>query len=815
MRAGGCTVEQALTADAANVVKQAMGLARRRGHAQVTPLHVASTMLSAPTGLLRTACLQSHTHPLQCRALELCFNVALNRLPTSTGSPMLGVPTSPFPSISNALGAAFKRAQAHQRRGSIESQQQPILAVKIEVEQLIISILDDPSVSRVMREAGFSSPQVKTKVEQAVSLEICSKTTSSSKPKEGKLLTPVRNEDVMNVINNLVDKKRRNFVIVGECLATIDGVVKTVMEKVDKKDVPEVLKDVKFITLSFSSFGQPSRADVERKLEELETLVKSCVGKGVILNLGDLNWFVESRTRGSSLYNNNDSYCVVEHMIMEIGKLACGLVMGDHGRFWLMGLATSQTYVRCKSGQPSLESLWCLTTLTIPATSNSLRLSLVSESELEVKKSENVSLQLQQSSDQLSFCEECSVKFESEARFLKSSNSNVTTVALPAWLQQYKKENQNSHTDSDSIKELVVKWNSICDSIHKRPSLKTLTLSSPTSSFSGSTQPSISTLHHLQTNGDWPVIETNTHRHHSVVHETSHLRLFIPEHDSEQKTELVCSNPNSTMNSEASSSDAMELEHASSRFKEMNAENLATLCAALESKVPWQKDLVPELAKTVLKCRSGSSTRKINGNEDKKEDTWMFFQGLDVDAKEKIARELAKLVFGSQDSFVSICLSSFSSTRSDSAEDLRNKRLRDEQSLSYIERFSEAVSLDPNRVILVEDIEQADYLSQVGFKRAVERGRVCNSSGEEASLKDAIVILSCERFRSRSRACSPPSNQKSDGSDQPEDKNVATCVALDLNLSIDSAYVCEEESCDEIGLLEAVDARFHFKCSST
>lgn len=367
--------------------------------------------------------------------------------------------------------------------------------------------------------------------------------------------------------------------------------------------------------------------------------------------------------------------------------------------------------------------------------------------------------------------------------------------------------------DSDSIKELVVKWNSICDSIHKRPSLKTLSLSSPTSSFSGSIQPS-STLHHLQTNGDWPVIETNTHRHHSVVPETSHLRLFIPEHDSEQKTELVCSNPNSTMNSAASSSDAMDVEHALSRFKEMNAENLATLCDALERKVPWQKDIVPELAKTILKCRSGSSTRKINGNDDVKEETWMFFQGLDVEAKEKIARELAKLVFGSQDSFVSICLSSFSSTRSDSAEDFRNKRLRDEQNWSYIERFSEAVSLDPNRVFLVEDIEQADYLSQVGFKRAIERGRVCNSSGEEASLRDAIVILSCERFSSRSRACSPPVNQTSDGSDQSEDKNVATCVALDLNLSLDND-VCEEESRDEIGLLEAVDARFHFKCSST
>ncbi|KAL0714236.1 hypothetical protein Bca4012_021215 [Brassica carinata] len=774
MRAGGYTVEQALTPDAAKLVKQSTALAKRRGHAQVTPLHVASTMLSVPTGLLRTACLQSHTHPLQCRALELCFNVALNRLPTSTGNPMLGFPSSPFPSISNALGAAFKRAQAHQRRGSIESQQQPIIAVKIEVEQLIISILDDPSVSRVMREAGFSSPQVKSKVEQAVSVKVSSKTTSSSKL----MLTPASNEDVMNVIDSLVDKKRRNLVIVGECLATVDKVVRAVMEKVDKKDVPEALKDVKFITLSFSSLGQPSRLDVDRKLEELKTLVKSCVGKGVILNLGDLNWFVESRT------NNSNNYCVVEHMIMEIGKLARGLVMGEHGRFWLLGLATSETYVKCKSCEPSLESLWCLTSLTIPTTS-SLRLSLVFDSELEVKESENLPIQLHGLEEQLNLCDECSVKYEAEARFMQCSNSNVTSTGLPAWLQQYKKENQHSHNDSDSIKELVVKWSTICDSIHKRPSLETLTLSSPTSSFSGSIQP-LSTLHHLQTNGDWPVTPN-----------ASQLRLFITEHEV-HKTELLSSNQNSKINSDASCSDGVEVDHASSRFKEMNAESLTTLCDALRSKVPWQKDIVSEIAKTVLECRSGSSTRNNNGKDDVKEDTWMFFQGLDVEAKEKIARELAKLVFGSNGSFVSICLSSYSS------KDLRNKRSIDEQNWSYIEKFSEAVSFDPKRVFLVEDIEQADYLSQMGFKRAIERGRVRNSSGEEASLRDAIVILSCERFSSRSKAFYTPVNRKSDGSDQSEDKNVVTCVALDLNLSLD------DDICDELGLLEAVDARFHF-----
>ena len=188
MRAGVCSIQlQALTSEAATLVKQAVTLATRRGHAQVTPLHIATVMLATSTGLLRKACLQCHSHPLQYKALELCFNVSLNRLPASTPNPLLISPpynsTTTTPSLSNALVAAFKRAQAHQRRGSIDqNQQQPILTLKIKVEQLIVSILDDPSISRVMREAGFSSSLVKTRVEQAVSMElVCSQQQAYSK----------------------------------------------------------------------------------------------------------------------------------------------------------------------------------------------------------------------------------------------------------------------------------------------------------------------------------------------------------------------------------------------------------------------------------------------------------------------------------------------------------------------------------------------------------------------------------------------------------------------------------------------------------
>ncbi|XP_027329411.1 protein SMAX1-LIKE 4-like [Abrus precatorius] len=167
MRSGVCALQQTLTAEAASVLKHSLGLARRRGHAQVTPLHVAATLLSLRASSLRRACFKSQphqtSHPLQCRALELCFNVALNRLPT-TPSPLIHTQ----PSLSNALIAALKRAQAHQRRGCIEQQQQqPLLTVKVDLEQLIISILDDPSVSRVMREAGFSSTAVKNNIEDS------------------------------------------------------------------------------------------------------------------------------------------------------------------------------------------------------------------------------------------------------------------------------------------------------------------------------------------------------------------------------------------------------------------------------------------------------------------------------------------------------------------------------------------------------------------------------------------------------------------------------------------------------------------------
>lgn len=275
--------------------------------------------------------------------------------------------------------------------------------------------------------------------------------------------------------------------------------------------------------------------------------------------------------------------------------------------------------------------------------------------------------------------------------------------------------------------------------------------------------------------------------------------------------------PNPNASSRSASSDTMEMDHLP-KFKEINAENLKNLCNALEQKVPWQKEIIPEISSTVLQCRSGMVRRRGGKTkpQEAKEETWLFFQGSDTDGKEKIARELANLVFGSPTNFVSIGLSSFSSTRSDLTDDYRNKRSRDEPNSSYLERFANALSANPQRVFFLEDIEQVDYFAHLGIKDAIERGCITTSNGKGVSLRDAIIILSCETFDSRSRASSPI-RQKSE-CDQGEegvqnDEDGSSCsspsiCSLDLNLTFEDS---DEPSFDDIGLLEAVDRRFILK----
>ncbi|KAK4793430.1 hypothetical protein SAY86_023865 [Trapa natans] len=766
MRAGICSIQQAFTVDALAVVKQAAGLARRRGHAQVTPLHVGSSMLAASDSLLRRACLHSHSHPLQCKALELCFNVALNRLPTTTTtpSPLLGsLHHFPHPSLSNALVAAFKRAQANQRRGSIENQQQPILALKIEIEQLVISILDDPSVSRIMREAGFSSTHVKTRVEQTVSVESSVKNSPPNKETAAKPLSvhlaQLSNEDVQGVLNAMVSEKR-NTVVVGEELNGLEGVVRGVVNAFERGLVPPELRLAQLISLPIFSLRNSSREEVEQKVAELRSLVKSCIGRGIgiVFYLGDLQGVSESwssyTAQRKSYYHH---YCTsLEFLIMEIKKLVCGY--GESvKRIWLMAIATFRSYMKCKSGCPPLEDIWDLHPFITPA--GSLSLSLKLDSELNADSKSKVLI--------------------NGSTEVKDWNIGASVgSSLPPWLQQIKNEKSidySNHHKEDctaSVKSLCEKWNSYCnnrsspqDNTNTGKRLKFYsTPSSPTTSFSS--PEGNSSFFHSQLS--WPaMIEFKQ----------------LPKPD-------LLSNPNSSPNSASSSEVADNINDTHPTFKEYNSDNIKVISDALLAKVPWQRDAILEVVETVLRCRSGRGNKKLEGparERHQREDTWMLFLGADKNAKENTARELAKLVFGSQGNFISIGPS--------------RKRPRNEQPcFNHLQMLGEAVNENPHRVFFLEGLDRFDYSSKLSLKWAAEGGEISVSGVEMVSLQDAIVIMCCESLGPA------PGRKKVESEPEQPEKGTGGRVSLDLNMAIDE----EDEGIDQM-ITDCMDRRVVFE----
>jgi hypothetical protein len=296
--------------------------------------------------------------------------------------------------------AALKRAQAHQRRGCPEQQQQPLLAVKVELEQLIISILDDPSVSRVMREASFSSPAVKATIEQSLNASTNSNSAANSgiglgfrAPGAVAVPAPVtnrnlyvnprlqqgsvgqsgaqRNEEVKKVIDILLKSKKRNPVLVGESEPQM--VVQEVLKRIENKEVGDwPLKNVHVIHLEKRFLD---KAQIAAKIVELggliETRIRNLDCGGVILDLGDLKWLVEqqvSLTGSGGVQQQQIVSDVGRSAVAEMRKLLGRFGEGSGGgKVWLIGTATCETYLRCQVYHPSMENDWDLQAVPIAA----------------------------------------------------------------------------------------------------------------------------------------------------------------------------------------------------------------------------------------------------------------------------------------------------------------------------------------------------------------------------------------------------------------------------------------------------------------
>lgn len=276
-----------------------------------------------------------------------------------------------------------------------------------------MSILDDPSVSRVMREAGFSSTAVKANVEDSLAsspmFQLPSMNGNSRVPVFSSQLSPTREagrrhdqlssfwpshffnhsheknplffhhknnnppghlsrslkEDVKLVMEVMLRKKRSNIVIVGDPLLNAsEGLVIELKERIGRGEVPPELKPVSFIELQFQADDLKfmKRDDVEKKyLSELRRKVE--LSLGAIVYVGDLKWAV---------HDDDTMDSAVDHLVKEIAKLISEYrhetsMNPSSPRVWVVATASFQTYVKCQMKfQPPLDLRWDLQAVSVP-----------------------------------------------------------------------------------------------------------------------------------------------------------------------------------------------------------------------------------------------------------------------------------------------------------------------------------------------------------------------------------------------------------------------------------------------------------------
>ncbi|XP_059636987.1 protein SUPPRESSOR OF MAX2 1-like [Cornus florida] len=808
MRAGLSTIQQTLTPEAASVLNHSIAEAGRRNHGQTTPLHVAATLLASPSGFLRQACIRSHpnsSHPLQCRALELCFSVALDRLPTAQTTT-----SAVEPPISNALMAALKRAQAHQRRGCPEQQQQPLLAVKVELSQLIISILDDPSVSRVMREASFSSPAVKATIEQSLNSQagtanssmigIGFRPTPTPMPSRNLYLNPRlqqgnstnsaqsgqhRNEEIKRVIDILLRTKNRNPVLVGD--SEPETMLRELLRRIEKGELDEgPLKNVQVIPIVKEL--ALDRMQMLDKVKELGNLLEGRIGSsngaGVILDLGDLKWLVEQNVSVGVWGSGGVPQQVVSEIgrvaVAEMGKLLARFGEGSKGRVWLIGTATCETYLRCQVYHPSMEKDWDLQAVPIASRSplpamfprlgvnGILSSSVESLSPLKSFPMATTALPRRATENldparRMSCCPQCKENYEQELaklelkQFEKSSSeiiSDATQPPLPQWLQNAKVCNSDVKTrdqsqDQEMIfkqksQELQKKWSDTCLHVHPNfhNSLRSERSVPAALSITGLYNPNLLVCNPLQ-----PKLQQTRN-----VGETRQLN---PNPVARQHLDCAGSPPRSPVRTDL-------------------------LLGPIKTTETYPEKPHIECAKDVLGCISSEPQAKFPLQSEK------FANKLDADSFKKLLKGLMEKVWWQREAASAVAntvtqckLGNRKQRGAGSKGDIwllftgpdrvGKKKMasvlseqvcganpvmiclgsrRDDgksdvnfRGKTVLDRIAEAVRRNPFSVIMLEDIDEADMLVRGSIKRAMERGRLIDSHGREISIGNVIFIL--------------------------------------------------------------------------
>ncbi|CAJ2669531.1 unnamed protein product [Trifolium pratense] len=255
------------------------------GHAQLTPIHIASTLISDPNGIFFQA-ISNVGGEESAHSVERVLKQALKILPSQYPPPTdVHVPLS-FP-----LNTLIIRAQVEALKSGSDT--------RLALDKLILGILDDSQISDLLKEAGLATSMVKLEVEKLRGTDGkkygCGFDDRNFKAlitygrdlvEQAGKLDPVigRDEEIRRVVRILSRRTKNNPVVIGEPGVGKTAIVEGLAQRIVRGDVPSNLADVSLIALDMGALvaGTKYRGQFEERLKAVLKEVEDADGKVIV-----------------------------------------------------------------------------------------------------------------------------------------------------------------------------------------------------------------------------------------------------------------------------------------------------------------------------------------------------------------------------------------------------------------------------------------------------------------------------------------------------------------------------------------------------
>ncbi len=285
-------------------VAEAQAQADRKGQQEITPLHLAASLVNQPEGIVRPILAKAGTPaPLILDGLER----ELNKLPRISGTGLTGYVG---PELKTVLEIA--QAEAEKMRDEFVSTEHLLLAILAKRDGAAAKVFLDNGLNRdlvfkVLQElrgqqrVTDQNPEEKYQALQKFTRDL---TDEARRQK----LDPVigRDEEIRRVIQVLSRRTKNNPVLIGEPGVGKTAIVEGLARRIVSGDVPETLKNKRILSLDMGSLvaGAKFRGEFEERLKSVIKEVEASSGE-IILFIDEMHTLVGAGKSEGSLDAGN------------------------------------------------------------------------------------------------------------------------------------------------------------------------------------------------------------------------------------------------------------------------------------------------------------------------------------------------------------------------------------------------------------------------------------------------------------------------------------------------------------------------------